>query len=203
MEKVCYTHLNGGLKVKAKVCNLILNVFLYLVFVLLCCAILAVITLLRIFDTFLDGFADGILLKVFAITSVLGIIITILCRKKMKYNWMLPLLLIVSIIITTAINYGVLYCAFDYISVYTREKWDKYPWERACMIDSLNEQYEFIGTTGQVVISILGEPDSTFERDGCTIYQYVVGDVFKERNAYDFILENDIVIDTSFSQWMD
>lgn len=65
------------------------------------------------------------------------------------------------------------------------------------------EQNEFIGTTGQVVISILGEPDSTFERDGCTIYQYVVGDVFKERNAYDFILENDIVIDTSFSQWMD
>lgn len=188
---------------RAKILKILLNVLLYSMFVLLWCAILFVLTLMRIFDTFLDHFGDGILLTVFAITSALGIIITILCRKKMKYSWMLPLLLIISTIITTAVNYGALCCAFDYMSVYTREKWDKYPWERSCMIDNLNEQYEFIGMTEQEVIAILGESNRIFERDGRTIYQYVIGDVFKERNAYDFIFENGCVVDTSFSQTRD
>lgn len=149
-----------------------------------------------LFDTFISSFNDGILLKIFAITSVLGIVITILCRKKMKYKWMLPLFLIVSTIVTTVANYGLLWCSYDYMSVYTREKWDKYPWERSCMIDSLNEQYEFIGMTEQEVIAVLGEFDYILERDGGTIYRYVIGDIFKERNAYDFIFENGIVIDT-------
>ena len=145
-----------------------------------------------LFDTFISSFNDGILLKIFAITSVLGIVITILCRKKMKYKWMLPLFLIVSTIVTTVANYGLLWCSYDYMSVYTREKWDKYPWERSCMIDSLNEQYEFIGMTEQEVIAVLGEFDYILERDGGTIYRYVIGDVFKERNAYDFVFYRNV-----------
>lgn len=188
---------------KARILKVLLHAFLYLIFVLLWGAILLVLTAMRVFDTFLDSFADGLLLKVFGVTSVLGIVITILCRKKMKYKWMLPLLLIVSTIVTTVVNYGLLWCAFDYMSVYTREKWDKYPWERSCMIDNLNEQYEFIGMTEQEVIAILGESDLIFKRDDRTIYQYVIGDVFKEQNAYDFMFENGIVVDTSFSRARD
>lgn len=188
---------------KNKILKVLPTIFLYMVFVLLWGAILSALILMTMFDTFLESFADGILLKVFAITSILGIVITILCRKKMKYKWMLPLLLIASTIVTTSANYGVLWCAFDYMSVYTREKWDKYPRERSCMIDNLNEQYEFIGMTEQGVISVLGEPDRIFEREDRTIYQYVIGDVFKERNAYDFMFENDIVVATSFSQTRD
>ena len=188
---------------KARILKVLLNASLYLIFVLLWGAILLVLTAMRVFDTFLDSFFNGLLLKVFGVTSVLGIVITILCRKKMKYKWMLPLLLIVSTIVTTAANYGVLWCAFDYMSVYTREKWDKYAWERSCMIDSLNEQYDFTDMTEQEVIAVLGESDRIFECDGRTIYQYVIGDVFKERNAYDFIFENGVVVDTSFSQTRD
>lgn len=188
---------------KARILKVLLNAFLYSIFVLLWGAILLVLTAMCIFDTFLDSFADGLLLKVFGVTSVIGIVITILCRKKMKYKWMLPLLLIVSTIVTTAVNYGVLWCAFDYMSVYTREKWDKYPRERSCMIDNLNEQYEFIGMTEQEIIATLGESDLVFESDGRTIYQYVIGGFFKERNAYDFIFENGCVVETSFSQMRD
>lgn len=188
---------------KAKGCKIVFNVFLYLLFTLLWGVILSVLFLVTTFDRFLDSFADGLLLKVFAVTSVTGIVIPILFRKKMKYKWMLPVFLIVSTIITTSVNYGVLWCAFDYMSVYTREKWDKYPWERSCMIDNLNEQYEFIGMTEQEVIAILGESDLIFERDDRTIYQYVIGDVFKEQNAYDFMFENGIVVDTSFSRARD
>ena len=86
---------------------------------------------------------------------------------------------------------------------YTREKWDKYPFERGGMIDSLQEQYEFIGMTEQELKEVLGEPNRIFERDHCIIYQYVVGGVFKERNAYDFIFEHGIVVDNSFSQTRD
>ena len=188
---------------KARILKVLLHAFLYLIFVLLWGVILSVLILVTTFDTFLDSFADGLLLKVFGVTSVIGIVITILFRKKMKYKWMLPMFLIVSTIITTSVNYGAIWCAYDYMSVYTREKWDKYPWERSCMIDSLNEQYEFIGMTEQEVIAILGESNLIFERDDRTIYQYVIGNVFKERNAYDFIFENGIVVDTSFSRARD
>lgn len=188
---------------KARIIKVLLNAFLYMVFVLLWGAILLVLTAMRIFDTFLDSFADGLLLKVFGVTSVIGIVITILFRKRMKYKWMLPVFLIVSTIITTSFNYGVLWCSFDYMSVYTREKWDKYPRERSCMIDSLNEQYEFTDMTEQEVITVLGEADSIFESDGRTIYQYVIGDVFKEHNAYEFIFEDGVVVDASFSQMGD
>lgn len=191
------------MRMKARILKVLLHAFLYLIFVLLWGVILSVLILVTTFDTFLDSFADGLLLKVFGVTSVIGIVITILFRKKMKYKWMLPMFLIVSTIITTSVNYGAIWCAYDYMSVYTREKWDKYPWERSCMIDSLNEQYEFIGMTEQEVIAILGESNLIFERDDRTIYQYVIGNVFKERNAYDFIFENGIVVDTSFSRARD
>ncbi len=188
---------------KVKILKILLNVLLYLVFVLLWGVIISVLALMNLFDTFISSFNDGILLEIFAITSVLGIVITILCRKKLKYKWMLPLLLIVSTIVTTVVNYGVLWCTYGYMSVYTREKWDKYPWERSCMVDNLNEQYEFIGMTEQEVIAVLGEPDRIFEYDGRTVYQYVIGNVFKERNAYDFVFENGIVVDTCFLQTRD
>lgn len=191
---------------KKKVLNVLLNVFLYLVFVLLWGAILFVLILMTTFDTFLDRFDDGILLKVFAITSVLGIIITILFRRKMKYKWMLPLCLILSTIITTMVNYGFLYAASDYMSVYTREKWDNYTLLRHCMLDSLKEQYNFVGMTEQELTEILGEPTRIVEYTGHTkykgyiAYQYMIGDDRIDGYTYDFIFDNGVVIDTSVSQ---
>lgn len=196
----------GGVKVKAKVLKILLNIFLYLIFALLWCAILFVLNFIRIFDTFLDRFGNGILLKVFAIISVTGIVITLLCRKKMKYTWMLPFFLIVSTIITTSVNYGLLYAASDYMSVYTREKWDKYPLVRYCMLDNLKERYEFIGMTEQELKELLGEPTYITEYTGntkykgYTAYQYMIGDDKIDGYTYDFIFDNGVVVDTSVSQ---
>jgi len=81
---------------KGKILKVLLNVFLYLIFALLWCAILFVLTLLRVFDTFLDRFADGALLTIFACIAIAGIIITILFRKRMKHKWMMPLCLIIA-----------------------------------------------------------------------------------------------------------
>lgn len=185
---------------KSKKIKVPLNILLYIIFVLLWGVILFALNLMTTFDTFIRCFADGILLKVFVITSLLGVIITLLCRRKMKYSWMLPLFLIISTIITTTANYGALNLAYDYMSVYTKEKWDKYPFERSCMIDSLNEQYDFIGMTNRELTSILGESSRIISRDGRTVYQYVIGGFFIEQNAYDFIFENGVVAYTSFSQ---
>ena len=191
---------------KAKALKVLLHIFLYLIFILLWGAILLVLTAMRVFDTLLDSFADGLLLKVFGVTSVLGIVITILCRKKMKYKWMLPLLLIVSTIVTTVVNYGIFYGACEYMSVYTREKWEKYPYVRYYMIDNLKEQYEFIGMTEQELKEILGEPTYVIKYSGqtkykgYTAYQYMIGDDYIDGYTYDFIFENGIVIDTSVSQ---
>ena len=181
-----------------KLLKILLTVFLYLILVLLWRSLLYALFFLRALDGFLDDFCDGALLVVFAVISVAGILITILCRKKMKYQWMLPLFLIVSTIITTAVNYGVLQLSFDYISVYTREKWDKYPFERGCMLDSLNEQYDLIGMTEQEAKEILGEPNENSEPDGRTIYRYVVGGTFNTLHAYDFIFDNGVVVETSY-----
>ena len=181
-----------------KLLKVLLTVFLYLILVLLWRNIFYLLLLLRAYDGFLDDFCDGALLIAFAIIFVTGILITIRCRKKMKYQWMLPLFLIASTILTTAVNCGILYAAHDYISVYTREKWDKYPFERGSILDSLNEQYNFIGMTEQEVKEILGEPNKTSERDSCTIYQYIVGGTFNVLYAYDFTFDNGVVVETSY-----
>lgn len=182
------------------------NIFLYLILGLLWCAILFLVDFIRIFDTFLDRFGNGVLLRVFVIISVIGFVVTLLCRKRMKYQWMLPLFLIVSTIVTTAVNYGVLYAASDYMSVYTREKWDKYPLVRYCMLDNLKEQYAFIDMTEQELKEILGEPDSIIEYTGSTkykgytAYQYIIGDDKIDGYTYDFIFDDGIVVDTAVSQ---
>ena len=103
--------------------------------------------------------------------------------------------MMISIIVTTTINYGVR----DYMSVYTRKKWGKEAYVRCYMLDSLNEQYEFIGITEQELKEILGEPTIIGERDGCIIYKYAVGDDFTYPEFYDFIFDNGIVVDTSYS----
>lgn len=191
---------------KAKIRKVLLHGFLYLIFVLLWGAILLMLTLMRTFDTFLDRFADGALLTVFAVISVTGLIIPMLCIRKKKSTWMLPLFLIISTIITTAVNYGIFYGAYDYMSVYTKEKWEKYPYVRYCMLDNLKEQYEFIGMTEQELKEILGDPTYIAEYTGntkykgYTAYQYMIGDDKIDGYTYDFIFENGIVVDTSASQ---
>ena len=118
----------------------------------------------------------------------------------------LPLLLIVSTIVTTTVNYGVLWCSFDYMSVYTREKWEKYPYARHHMLANLKEQYEFIGMTEKELEEVLGDPTHIVEYTGntkykgYTAYQYMIGDDRIDGYTYDFIFENGIVIDTSVSQ---
>ena len=191
---------------KARILKVLLNAFLYLIFVLLWGAILLVLTAMRIFGTFLDRFADGALLTIFAVISVIGLIIPILFIRKKKPTWMLPLFLIVSTIITTAVNYGIFYGACEYMSVYTKEKWEKYPYVRYYMLDNLKEQYEFKGMTEQELKEILGDPTYIVEYTGhtkykgYTVYQYMIGDDKIDGYTYDFIFENGMVIDTSVSQ---
>ena len=181
---------------------------MYLIFALFWGVILLTFIFMRIFimNPFLDRFCDGILLKVFAIVSMIGLLIPILLRKKMRHAWMLPFFLIIATIMTTAVNYGILYGTLDYLSVYTREKWDKHPSVRYCMLDSLHEQYEFIGMTEQELKETLGEPTyiteytGETEHQGRTAYQYMIGDDFIDGYTYDYIFDNGIVIDTSISQ---
>ena len=191
---------------RVRVRTILLNVFLYVLLALLWGVILSIVFLLTTVDSFLDYFEDGILLKIFAITSILGLIITVVFHKKMKYKWMLPAFLIMSTIITTIVNYGIFYSARDYMSVYTREKWDNYPMVRYCMIDDLKERYELVGMTEQELKEILGEPTFVTEYTGntkykgYTTYQYMIGDDKIDGYTYDFIFEKGIVIDTAVSQ---
>lgn len=191
---------------KAKILKVLLNILLYLIFVALWGVILLVLTLIRTFDTFLVRFADGALLTIFAVISVTGLIIPLLFIRKMKHSWALPLFLIISTIITTTVNYGIFYGSYDYMTVYTREKWEKYPYVRYCMLDNLKEQYEFTGMTEQDLKEILGEPTYITEYTGntkykgYTVYQYIIGDDLIDPYSYDFIFDDGIVIDTSVSQ---
>ena len=191
---------------KGKVPKILLTVFLYLLFVLLWGGILLVLGLLRFFDTFLDHFGGGVLLQVFAFISVIGLIIPILFRKKMKQKWMMPMFLIIATIFTTGVNYGILYASYDYMGDYTREKWDKHRLVRYRMLDSLQEQYEFVGMTEQEVKEVLGEPSFDKEYSGNTkynghrVFQYIIGDDRIDPYSYDFIFEHGVVIDTAYSQ---
>ncbi len=189
---------------KAKRCNILLTVFLYLVLGMILLMLFVLLEFINAF-TFLGHFQRGILKDIFIMIWIIGLIIPMLCYKKMKRIWMLPLCLILSTIMTTAVNYGALYATFDYISVYSREKWDNYPSVRYYMLDNLKEQYDFIGMTEQELTEILGEPTyiikcSSTKYKGCTAYQYMIGDDSIDGYTYDFIFDNAIVIDTSVSQ---
>lgn len=184
---------------KEKRRNIPISIFLYLV--------LGIMLLIRFFLLeFISGFSiigrfrQGILKDIFIMIWVVGLIIPVLCCRKMKHIWMLPLWMIIATIITTTVNYAILNITADYISVYTREKWDQHPRVRYYMLDSLNEQYDFIGMSEQELTKILGEPNRIIENDGQVRFQYMVGDDFTDPHSYDFIFENAIVVDTSFSQ---
>jgi len=180
----------------------IATVFLYLILGVMLLILFIGLDFARFFSL-IGRFHYGILKDIFRIVWLIGLIIPVLCYKKMKRIWMLPLCMIIATIITTAVNYGILYGVSEYLSVYTREKWDNFPLTRYCMLDSLNEQYEFIGMTEQELKENLGEPTRIAEDThyhGRIGYHYVVGDDFTEPHFYVFLLDNGNVVGTTSVQ---
>ena len=115
--------------------------------------------------------------------------------KKMKRLWMLPLFLIVSTIITTTVNCAVLYCASDYMSVYTKEKWDKYETLRFYMIDDLETHYIKKGMTEEFVINLLGEPMYVKE-DSPRFIEYYISPGYLDPIRFYIMFEDGEVVET-------
>ena len=184
---------------KTKIFSIILTIFLYIMLILTLLMLFSMTEFISMFSL-IGRFHYGVLKNVFFAIWIAGIIVPVLFYKKMKSIWMLPLYMLLAIFVATTINYGVLDGVADYVSVYTREKWDKYPSVRYCMIDSLNEQYKFIGMTEQELKNVIGEPDRITEKDGNIIYKYVVGDEFTDPHEYNFVLKKGVIANASVSQ---
>ncbi len=177
-----------------------LNVILYLFLAIMWFVILFISCFFLLLNNVVDHFGNGILKNIFILVYICGFILPIIFHKKLKSNYMLPLCLILATVLSTIIN-GVIYNSVDnYISVYSREKWNDNAELRFHMIDNLEKQFDFIGKTEQEIKDILGEPSNTIEYDGWRVFEYYIGNDYIDAYTYDFRFEKGFVINSGIVQ---
>ena len=104
----------------------------------------------------------------------------------------LALKIFIFSIISVMVSGCILVGAKNYISDFTREKWEDNEKLRLYMIDDLEEQYKITGKTEKQVIDLLGIPQYIDDN----MYEYYVGDSMIDPYGYQIEFENDIAINT-------
>lgn len=178
----------------------ILNILLYLLLAVMWCGILFVSFIFLLLNDIVAHFGNGILKIVFVFIYMCALALPIIFRRKLKADWMLPLFLILATVLAMVSN-GILYNFVDnYVSTYSRAKWDSNAELRFYMVDSLEEQFDFIGKTEQEVRDILGEPANVAEYGGWRVFEYYIGDDYIDPYTYDIRFENGIVMNSGVTQ---
>ena len=173
------------------------TVILYLALgaMLLLFAMAAVLYLYLGPDPLSKHFCGGALKYVFAATTALMLLLPIIFRRKIKNRLMLPAILIIALISSAAVNTVIYKAAESYISVYSRDKWDRNKSLRIYMTDDLEWRYELLGKSREDITALLGEPDEAFDRAGYKIMQYYAGDDGVDAIFYEIRFVDDRVIE--------
>ena len=177
----------------------ILAALLYIALALIWCGLLFVLYLFFLLSDIVRYFHSGILKAIFLFVSIGAFAIPIAFRKKRKAVWGLPLTLLLCAVVSAGLNGVIYHVTEQYISSYSRQKWDRYEKLRKYMIDDLERQYPLIGKTEQEVIDILGQPANRSNYSGQR-FEYYIGDGFMDPYTYDLLFKNGVVVDTDIVQ---
>lgn len=179
----------------------IISAFLYLAAVIIWLMILAILYLLTFgfFNNVIENFGNGILRIIFIAIHFSALILPFLFRKKIKSDMVMPVILIISTISSVFVIGGINFAVNEYVSVYTKEKWNRNEDLRFNMIDDIESKYNFIGMSEAEIIDLFGEPESISEHDGKR-YEYYIGNAYIDAFYYNFIFENGIVVKNYMSQ---
>lgn len=175
--------------------KLIWNIFFTMV--LICCwaGVLFVTFLLYLMSDMFRLLGNGLLVFITAFLYVLAFILPIIFRKRITKYISLPL----SFFIFTVCSVGMVGCmlfgAHNYISDFSREKWDDNARLRIYMIDDLNKKHPIIGKTEKEIMELLGEP--TYILDVPRVkYDYYVGESMIDPLGYQIEFENHVAVHT-------
>ena len=177
----------------------ILTILLYILLTVIWCGVLFASVVFILSNTVIERFGNGILKAVFVLVYLCAVILPIILRKKIKTNYIMPSVLIVSTIAAIIINGAIYSTADNYMSTYSRQKWDNNEELRFYMIDDLERQYDFIGKDEQEIIDLLGSPSNISEHSGKR-FEYYIGDDYIDPYTYDIIFKDGIVIRTGIVQ---
>lgn len=175
--------------------SVIISASLYILLALMWCGMLICYAIVFLLGSVMEYFAGGALLYVFAVVTLICLVIPIIFRKKLKLR--LPLLLIISSVLSVAINATTFIGTVVYLSHFTEDKWDKYPELRYCMTDSLEKQHKIVGKTEEEVLELLGKPGNIAD-----YYDYRYEYLWRESMdpyTYDIIFENGVAVRTEIN----
>ncbi len=176
--------------------NLIYNIFFTIVLILGWTGILLASFLLYLMSDMFRFLGNGILVYTTICIYVLCFILPIIFRKRISKHLSLPLSLIVLTIISVVFVGCILGGAKNYISDFSKEKWNNNERLRVYMIDDLEKNHGIIGKTDIEIVDLLGEP--IYIRDGQnTKYEYYVGESIIDPYGYQIEIENNIAVNTT------
>ena len=121
----------------------------------------------------ITDYCSGILIYIFSVIWVISLGLPILKRKKFKKKWILPMVLTLVLLIVPIFNDGLIKRVEDDLSIFSKEKWDKYESLRIYMLDDLDTNYIWKGADEEYVIKLLGEPFYIKEENPRYIEYYV------------------------------
>lgn len=171
------------------------NVLLSILLLLMWCVILSVSFILLIVSDIIHHFGNGILKYIFSLIYILAFVLPIIFRKKLRRSFSLPLVLVVTTIISVMINSFMYIGINSYISDFSREKWDRNEKLRIHMIKDLENEYHIIGRNEKEIEELLGRPTNIPDY-GEYRYEYYIGDSIIDPYTYDVIFDAGIVKET-------
>ena len=173
----------------------LITISLYILLTLIVCATGVYWLFTFTFDDILNYYYGGILKYVFVLIMILGIILPIIKYRKYQQKWILPIVLCLMVLITPIFNNGILKFIEDDLRIYSREKWDQHRKLRIYMLDDLETDYLYKGTTEEHVKCLLGEPDFiSGETSQC--YEYFVNPGFMDPIMFYVHFEDGVVVET-------
>ena len=177
---------------RPKTKSVIISILLYILLALMWSGMFICYVIVILLSDVIKYFNNGLLLYVFAGVGLVCLIMPIIFRKKLKPR--LPLLLIISSVLSVAINATMFIATVAYLSDFTEEKWDEYPELRYCMTDSLEKKHKIVGKTEEEILELLGKPGNIAD-----YYDYRYEYLWRESMdpyTYDIIFENGVAIRT-------
>ena len=175
--------------------GIIATIFVYCLYLLLWCFIVAFASLAGengLFSVFEDFYGSWSIFLGCAI-AVMFLMAPVYLRKFIKKNKLnkelkISVLSIVFTLVFIVISFGAFYVTAMQFQQFTPEKWLKYPRERYLMVDSLKEEHRIIGMGHDEVIKLLGTPD-TKTPAGYLSYSYEYGDIEISFDSNDRVLD--------------
>lgn len=193
----------SGFKISFEVTTVnskVLNILLYILLAIILCGIIFASYVFLMFNDLVENFGNGILKLIFLFVYMCMFSLPIIFRKRIKVNWLLPFLLVLSTVLAIVFN-GVIYNEVDnYVSIYTRQKWDTHSELRFYMIDDLEKKYKFIGKTEQNVTDVLGEPTNIVQYNDYKVFEYYIRSDYIDPYTYDLKFDNGVVVNTGVVQ---